>query len=89
MKREYFYEGEKAEQRGFWFLAVPLIALILIGGYFLTKDQPHEHDIHHDVHKEYERQRNIYYHSTGNVNSIKHKDTIIVWNFPPTRYINQ
>lgn len=71
MKKEYFYETNKAEKRGFWFLAFPMIFIILVGGYFLTRNQPYEPD----VHKEYERP--IYYHTKGHVNSIKIKDTTI------------
>ena len=73
MKREYFYEGHKAEQRGFYFLAIPMMILILVGGYFLTKDQPHESD----VHKEYEKQRNIWYHQHGYIDQDFTIDTTV------------
>lgn len=62
----------KAEQRSFWFLAIPLITLILLGGYFLTKDQNHEPDVK-DI---YEKQRYRWLGEQGYIKSIKPKDTV-------------
>lgn len=65
------HDETKAEQRSFYFLAVPLWALILVGGYYLTKDQPFEKD----VHNEYEKQRYHWCREHGYIYSVIPKDT--------------
>jgi len=65
------HDETKAEQRSFWFIAFPLIVIILVGGYFLTKDQP----IERDTQEIYEKQRFRWLGEHGYINQDFTKDT--------------
>ncbi len=69
------HDETKAQQRSFWFLALPMILLILVGGYYLTKDQP----IERDTKEMYEKQRYRWLGENGYIGQDFVKDTIYKW----------